>query len=174
MTLPNIENWVMTMITKLSCKFANRITLSLFGVISKQIMMTPTLNSNNSSATHHFSYFNISLASLISACLNDTTLSFVCNPHPQLHSLISKLPSDSQWSTMLFMVRSLCCTFLLCNSNINHSKVHNDFTLFFWKLSNWSHHCHSVGSISMMLSFGQYTLSWIYNYCRVPPFHHSV
>jgi hypothetical protein len=114
-------------------------------------MMSPTLNSNNSSATHHFSYFNISLASLKYACHNDIALSFLCNPHPQLHTPISKLLSDSQWSTMMFMVRSVCYTFLLYNSIINHSKVHDDFTLFFRNLSIWSHHCHSVGPISMML-----------------------
>ena len=42
---------------------------------------------NNLGATLNFSFFNLSLASLIFACHIDSTCSIVCNVHPQLCTL---------------------------------------------------------------------------------------
>ena len=77
--------------------------------------------------------------------------------------------SDSQWSIMLSMGRLLCCR--LCNSNMSHTKTHDNFTLFFWNRSTWSHCCNLVGPMNVMLSFSHRPHRVSHRVCL---FYHSV
>ena len=83
----------------------------------------------------------------------------------------STLVYDSQWSIMLSMERSLCCTFPLCNSNMSYTKSHNNFTVFFQNPSIGSHCYHLVGCINIiwsMHSIASFLLIFLINFLRFP------
>ena len=112
----------MILVAKLPCKFVDRKTFSLLGVISRRIIIFLIVDPKQLESTHHFSS-KFFLASSISTCHTHSIISHVCSVHPQSHTSIFRLPSNSQWSIMLSMERSLCCTFSLCNSNVSYTKA---------------------------------------------------
>jgi hypothetical protein len=74
----------------------------------------------------------------------------------------------------VFYEISLFCKFTLFDSNMIHTKTHDNFTFLFKNLLTRSHYRHSAVPINMTLAFGQCALSWIYISHRVSLFHHSV
>lgn len=127
----NIENWVMTLATKLSCKFAGHETLNLLGVISRQILMYLTLDLKQ--PRFHpplllFQNFFGLICFRIPQWFNILT---------QSHTPIFRLLVDSQWNIMLFLEKLLCYTFALCNSDMNHTEAHDNLDLIFQNLSTY-------------------------------------
>ena len=70
------------------------------------ILLSLTMDLNNLDDIQKFSFFKISLISLVFACHNVSTFSPICDVQPQLHTSIFKLSFNSQWSVMLFVERS--------------------------------------------------------------------
>lgn len=173
LTLPGIEYWVMTMVAKFLCKFCKSKILSLIGVMFRILMsIIVALNKISCHPNILVLQFFLSICDFYMPRWSNIFNHMRCAP--QSHFPIFKLSSNSQWSTMLSMERSLCCTFKFCNSDMVHTKAQAQLDLLYPEPWRWSHYCHLVGPINMMLAFGRCTLSHIYNSRRVPPFHHSV
>lgn len=140
---------------KVTMQVADHKTLSCFAVLFGRILMSPTLDPKQLGRHPPLPLLWIFfLGSSVSVCHNDLTSSPMCDVHSQSHTPIFRFLSKSQWSIILFMKRSLCCTLSLRNSNMSHFKAHENFTYSFQNLSTWSHLCHFVGLINMMFLFG--------------------
>ena len=125
-------------------------------------------------APKNLCFFIFSCASLFFTCHSNWTFSIEWVAQPQSHIPIYNLPPVSKWSILLFMERSLCCTFSLWNSAMIHNKSWANFILLAWKLLTWSQSFHSVPPVNMMLAFGRCALSRIYIFHRASPLNYCV